>query len=38
MFMAGDSLGLTDDIGNTYKFETKNGLSHAVAVTMSYQF
>ena len=38
VFMAGDSLGLTDDIGNTYTFETKNGLSHAVAVSMSYQF
>ncbi len=38
VFMAGDSLGVTDDLGNAYKFETKNGLSHAVAVTMSYQF
>ena len=38
VFMSGDSLTLTDDVGNDYKFETKNGLSHAVAVTMSYQF
>ena len=38
VFMAGESLGVKDDLGNQYKFETKNGLSHAVAVTMSYQF
>ena len=36
--MAGEALGVKDDLGNQYKFETKNGLSHAVAVTMSYQF
>lgn len=38
VFMAGESLGVKDDLGNQYRFETKNGLSHAVAVTMSYQF
>ncbi|MGN0846883.1 MAG: OmpP1/FadL family transporter [Kiritimatiellia bacterium] len=38
VFMQGDSLGLTDDVGRRYKFETKNGLSHAVAVSMTYQF
>ncbi|MGN0852442.1 MAG: OmpP1/FadL family transporter [Kiritimatiellia bacterium] len=38
VFMTGDSLGLTDPTGREWKFETKNGLSHAVAVTMNYQF
>ena len=38
VFMAGDSLGLTDDLGNRYKFETSNGLSHAAAVSITYYF
>ncbi len=38
VFMAGESLGVKDDLGNAYKFETKDGLSHAVATTVSYQF
>lgn len=38
VFMAGDSLGLTDGTGAHYKFETSNGLSHAVACTLTYHF
>lgn len=38
VFMAGESLGLTDGTGRHYKFESKDGLSHAVAVSMTYQF
>ena len=38
VFMTGESLGLTDGTGREYKFETKDGLSHAVAVSMTYQF
>lgn len=38
VFMSGDSLGLTDGTGRRYKFESKNGLSHAVAVSMTYHF
>lgn len=38
VFMAGESLDLTDSTGRDWKFETKNGLSHAVAVTLTYQF
>jgi len=38
VFMNGDSFTLDDEVGNSYKFETKNGLSHAVAVTVTYCF
>ena len=38
VFMAGDSLFISDDTGARYKLETSNGLSHAVAVTASYRF
>ena len=38
VFMNGDSLYITDGTGVRHKFETSNGLSHAVACTMSYRF
>lgn len=38
VFMAGDSLFISDAFGETHKFETSNGLSHAAGVTMSYHF
>ena len=38
VFMDGDPLYLSDATGARYKLETSNGLSHAVAVTVSYRF
>ena len=38
VFMDGDPLYLNDPTGGRYKLETSNGLSHAVAVTVSYRF
>lgn len=38
VFMTGEALELADGAGRRYKFDTKDGLSHAVAVSMTYQF
>lgn len=38
VMMNGSAITITDDLGNDHKFNTRNGLSHAAAVTMSYQF
>ena len=38
VFMEGDPLYISDSTGGRYKLETSNGLSHAVAVTVSYRF
>ena len=38
VFMDGDPLYLSDATGAYYKLETSKGLSHAVAVTVSYRF
>ena len=38
VFMAGESLSLTDGTGTSHKFESKNGLSHAVGASMTYHF
>lgn len=38
VFMFGESRTLHDDLGNSYRFKTSNGLSHAAGVTVSYQF
>ena len=38
VFMDGDPLYVSDATGARYKLETSNGLSHAVAVTVSYRF
>lgn len=38
VFMNGHALPIHDDLGNTHKFNSRNGLSHAVAVTLNYQF
>ena len=38
VFMEGDSLLIRDGTGVRHKLESSNGLSHAVAVTVSYRF
>ena len=38
VFMAGESMKLTDSLGETHHFKTSNGLSHQVGVTLSYRF
>lgn len=38
VFMNGESLHVTDALGTRHKFETKHGLSHAVAVSVTYHF
>ena len=38
VFMCGESLKLTDSLGETHHFKTDNGLSHQVGVTLSYRF
>ena len=38
VFMNGESTYISDDLGNRYRFSTRNGLSHAAAVSLSYFF
>ena len=38
VFMGGDSLDITDGTGTRHRFDTSNGLSHAVACSMTYHF
>ena len=38
VFMGGDSLYISDGLGERHKLESSNGLSHAVAVTVTYHF
>lgn len=38
VFMAGDSLGITDATGVRHKFDTSHGISHAVGLSMTYHF
>ena len=38
VFMAGDTLCVSDSTGTQYRLSTSNGLSHAAAVTASYSF
>ena len=38
VFMNGRELSIEDGLGHSYRFNTRNGLSHAASVTMSYSF
>ena len=38
VFMNGESTYIHDDLGTRYRLSTRNGLSHAAAVTLSYFF
>lgn len=38
VFMNGMEIPITDDLGNKHRFNTRNGLSHAAAVSMTYHF
>ncbi len=38
VFMNGEEFRVYDDVGTRWRCNTRNGLSHAVAVTASYQF